>query len=115
MKKIKIVLVLFIALSTFNTIQAQTSTKKKAKETIIVTDKHKKVVTHNSITYYIFDGMWHTKLKNKYVLRTAPKGAITNFLPTGGEQIKIAGKKYYKCKGVFYKTLGNNRYQVAKP
>lgn len=115
MKKMKIVFVLFIALSAFNTIQAQTSTKKKAKETIIVTDKQQKKVTHNSVTYYIFDGMWHTKLKNKYVLRTAPKGAITNFLPAEGEHVKIAGKKYYKCKGVFYKTLGNNRYQVAKP
>lgn len=115
MKKLKITLVFFMAFGAFGILQAQTSTKKSAKETIIVTEKTKRVVKHNSVTYYIFDGLWHTKLKNKYVLRSAPKGAKTDFLPKGGEYVKMAGKKYYKCKGIFYKPLGNGRYEIARP
>tara|TARA_R110002073_G_scaffold4213_1_gene27895 strand:- start:35462 stop:35809 length:348 start_codon:yes stop_codon:yes gene_type:complete len=106
-----IVLVVFLG---FNTIAAQevaTTTSKKA--TINSSDKDINIVVHNDITYYIIDGIWHTKMKKRYVLRSAPKGAKIDFRPADGEYVTMYGKKYYKCKGVFYKELKDSIYEVV--
>lgn len=113
MKKLKFSFVFAIGLIGMQLTQAQTSNQEK--ETIIITEKKdEKIVKHQGITFYVINGIWHTKMKNKYVLRAAPKGAVIDELPKGGENVRMAGKMYYKCKGVFYKKIGK-KYQVARP
>ena len=90
-------------------------TKKDHKKTIKVTEKQEKLVVHEGITYYVIDGMWHTKMKNRYVLKPAPEGAQTDFIPDGGKLVTLAGKKYYKCRGVFYKKIKNGLYEIERP
>lgn len=94
--------------------QASIDTKDH-KKTIKVTKKKEQKVLHKGITYYVIDGMWHTKMKNRYVLKTAPEGAKTDFIPTGGKLVTLAGKEYYKCRGVFYKKLKTGLYEIERP
>ena len=97
---------------------AQNQASEKAemqKETIKLTEKKEKKVVHKGITYYVIDGMWHTKMKNRYILKTAPEGAQTNFIPEGGKLVTLAGKKYYKCRGVFYRKIENGLYEIDRP
>ena len=124
MKKLKIGLLLILALTAINFANAQETVKheeiKKVsdgkKSTINSSDKKAKEVKFKDINYYVIDGMWHTKLKNKYVLRQAPKGAKINFLPKGGKSVIMGGVRYYKCKGVFYKkNKTDDLYEVARP
>lgn len=114
MKKLLICAITIVAFLEFNTVAAQevvTTTTKKA--TINSSDKDINIVVYNDITYYIIDGIWHTKMKKRYVLRSAPKGAMIDFKPADGEYVTMYGKKYYKCKGVFYKELKDSIYQVV--
>ena len=64
---------------------------------------------------YIIDGIWYSKFKKRYVLKQAPKGAIINFTPKDGKMVIMGGKKYYKCKGVFYKKTKDSLYEVTSP
>jgi len=90
--------------------------KDNGKGTINVSDKKSLKVKHDGIQYYVIDGIWYTKFKNKYVLRQAPKGAKTNFIPAGGKMVTMGGVNYYKCKGVFYrKTNKTGIYEIARP
>lgn len=95
--------------------QASVEVKNDRKKTIKITEKKEKLVKHEGVTYYVIDGMWHTKMKNRYVLKTAPKGAKTDFIPEGGKLVTLAGKKYYKCRGVFYKKLPSGQYEIERP
>lgn len=114
MKKLKWCFTILFGFFGMLFLQAQTVVK-KPKATIMVTQKKdEKIVVHKGITYYVIEGLWHTKIKNKYTFRSAPKGAVLKELPLGGENVKMAGKIYYKCKGVFYKKVGKV-YQVARP
>lgn len=88
---------------------------KDHKKTIKVTEKKEKKVVHEGITYYVIDGMWHTKMKKRYILKSAPDGAKTDFIPEGGKLVTLAGKKYYKCRGVFYKKLKDGLYEIERP
>ena len=107
MNKLKNVLFMLIAFLGLAITQAQ------EKETIKHTEKQETITEHDGITYYVIDGLWHTKMKNKYVLKTAPKGAKLKFLPKNGKLVTMAGKKYYKYRGVFYKK-GNDYYEVVR-
>lgn len=114
MKKLKWYFVLLLSIVSLQLTQAQTSPNEK--ETIIATKKKEaKIVKHDGITFYVIDGLWHTKMKNKYVLRAAPKGARLDFIPTGGKLVQMGGKKYYKCKGVFYIKTKDGNYEVSRP
>ncbi len=118
MTRLKTLCLAFIGLFGLQTTLAQeqkVTTSEDHKKTIKVTEKKEKVVNHKGITYYVIDGMWHTKMKNRYVLKTAPDGAQTDFIPEGGKLVTLAGKKYYKCRGVFYKKLKNGRYEIERP
>ncbi len=107
MNKLKNALLILIAFLCLHISQAQ------EKETIKHTEKKENIAKHDGITYYVIDGLWHTKMKNKYVLKPAPKGAKITFLPEGGKIVSMAGKKYYKCRGVFYKK-GKDHYEVVR-
>ena len=124
MKKIKLSLLLVIILTAFNVTHAQDTTKNKVstkkidntKSTINSSEKEAKNIKFDKIDYYVIEGMWYTKLKNKYVLRQAPKGAKIDFLPQGGKPVIMGGVRYYKCKGVFYKkNKTDDLYEVARP
>lgn len=124
MKKLKIGLLLILAFTAINVASAQENNKQDEikeiadgkKSTINSSEKKAKKIKFKNIEYYVIDGMWHTKLKNKYVLRKAPKGAKLDFLPEGGVSVIMGGVRYYKCKGVFYKKNRNDDlYEVARP
>lgn len=103
---------LYAQITTTKIVEKDTvKTLKKA--TINSSEKEIKTIAYKGITYYIIDGIWYTKMKKKYVLRAAPKGAKINFKPSDGEYVTMYGKKYYKCKGVFYKELKDTTYQVV--
>jgi len=93
-------------------IRSKDSTKKN---TINSSDKKAQKVNFNGINYYVIDGLWHTKFKNKFILKQAPKGARLDFIPKGGKLVTMGGKKYYKKNGVFYKKVKGGFYEVARP
>ena len=119
MVRFKVMCIALLSLAGLNEIvaqdQASVDSVDDRKKTIKVTEKKEKIVKHDGVTYYVIDGMWHTKMKNRYVLKTAPKGAKTNFIPDGGKIVTLAGKKYYKCRGVFYKKLPGGLYEIERP
>ena len=86
-----------------------------AKNTINSSDKKAKKVNFDGIDYYVIDGIWYTKFKNKFILKKAPKGAKLTFIPKGGKIVTMGGKKYYKSNGVFYKKVKGGFYEVARP
>ena len=90
--------------------------KDNGKGTINSSDKKSQKVKYDGIEYYVIDGIWYTKFKSKYVLRQAPKGAKTYFIPAGGKMVTMGGVNYYKCKGVFYKkTNKSGVYEIVRP
>ncbi len=93
-------------------IRSKDSTKKN---TINSSDKKAQKINFKGINYYVIDGLWHTKFKNKFILKQAPKGAKLNFIPKGGKLVTMGGKKYYKSNGVFYKKVKGGFYEVARP
>ena len=124
MKKLKLGLMLIFMFTAFNMANAQDTTENKVstkkinstKSTINSSEKEAKNIKFDDIDYYVIEGMWYTKLKNKYVLREAPKGAKIDFLPQGGKPVTMGGVRYYKCKGVFYKkNKTDDLYEVARP
>jgi len=117
MKRLMLSLAVVAIVTASNTISAQKvadRTKTTATKTIHSTEKEIKEVVHSGITYYIFNGTWYTKMKNRYVLRNPPKGAKITFKPSGGEYVVMHGKKYYKCKGIFYKEHKDSIYEVVR-
>jgi len=104
----------FIFSSTINAQKISDKTKSATTKTIHTDNEEIKLVEHNGIKYYIFNSTWHTKMKNRYVLRNAPKGAKIDFKPEGGEFITMGGKKYYKCKGIFYKQHKDSIFEVVR-
>lgn len=118
MKKLKLSLLLLLGIGVLNMAYAQEKEnpgKVEPKSTINATDKTPKKIVHENIDYYVIDGIWYGKFKNKYVLRQAPEGAILDFLPKNGEAVTLTGKQYYKCKGVFYAKTQDGKYEVARP
>ncbi|MDJ0646809.1 MAG: hypothetical protein QNJ57_12575 [Flavobacteriaceae bacterium] len=118
MTYLKTLCVAFIGLFGLHIAQAQDQASANTtdhKKTIKVTEKKEKIVVHKGVTYYVIDGMWHTKMKNRYILKTAPDGAKIDFIPDGGKLVTLAGKKYYKCRGVFYKRLKDGTYEIERP
>ena len=98
-------------------VRGKDSTKKNtpSKNTINSSEKKAQKVKFDGIDYYVIDGIWHTKFKNKYILKQAPKGVKLNFIPKGGKMVTMGGKKYYKSNGVFYKKLKGGFYEVVRP
>ncbi len=118
MKRLVIGLIAIVAFATSNQIVAQkvVDTSSTVTETIRTSDKKKEIVEieYKGIMYYVFNGTWHTKMKNRYVLRNAPKGAKISFKPAGGTYVTMHGKKYYRCKGIFYKEHKDSIYEVVR-
>jgi len=119
MNKLKLIALLLIAFASFTSVNAQIASaeKKDSAEKATINNSEKKVreVSHDGIKYYVIDGIWHTKFKNKLVLRQAPKGARVSFLPKNGKIVTMGGKKYYKSNGIFYKKIKGGLYEVARP
>lgn len=119
MKKLQFTLLLLFAFAFSQQSIAQHTTAQnkevRNKGTINASDKTATVITHNDLKYYVIDGIWYGKFKNKYVLRQAPEGARIDYLPQDGEMVTITGINYYKCKGVFYKKIKKDLYEVARP
>lgn len=116
MKKLQIIAILGIAMLSFNGVNAQSDTGNTTKKaTINSSEKEPEKITHKNIDYYIIDGVWYAKIKKRFVLRPAPKGAKLKNLPKGGENVVMAGIKYYKLNGVFYKKIKNGMYEVSRP
>ncbi|MBJ2175466.1 hypothetical protein JBL43_14535 [Aureibaculum sp. A20] len=115
MKKLRIIAILGIAMLSFNSMNAQSDAATTNKETINSSDKQPEKIVYKNIDYYIIDGVWYAKIKKRFVLRTAPKGAKLKNLPKGGENVVMAGVKYYKLNGVFYKKSKGGGYEVARP
>ncbi|MCF6348130.1 MAG: hypothetical protein L3J20_07515 [Flavobacteriaceae bacterium] len=113
MKKLKLIATLLVAFISFTGIYAQIDSTEKA--TINKSEKKVSEITYDGINYYVINGIWHIKFKNKLVLRQAPKGARITFLPKDGKMVTMGGKKYYKSNGVFYKKLKESIYEVARP
>ena len=111
-----LVIIVITVFTVSNTTSAQIilDTNKTKTETIRTSDNKIKQIEFKGINYYIFNGTWHTKSKKRYVLRNAPKGAKINFKPEGGEFVTMHGKKYYKCKGIFYKQHKDSLYEVVR-
>ena len=116
MKRLMISLVILVVFIVSNTVNAQEIAAKDTTErkTIRTSEKEIKEIVYEGITYFIIDGTWHTKIRSRYVLRNAPKGAKINFKPGGGEYVTMGGKKFYKCKGIFYKEQKDNIYEVVR-
>ena len=116
MKRLMLSLVMIAVFTVSNSMNAQkvVSENKTTTKTIRSSEKEINEIVHSGITYYIFNGTWHTKMKNRYVLKNAPKGAKINFKPEGGESVTMHGKKYYKCKGIFYKQNKDSLYEVVR-
>jgi hypothetical protein len=116
MKRLMLSLVVIAVFTMSNSVNAQktATTNKTTTKTIRTSEKEIEEIIHKGITYYIFNGTWHTKMKNRYVLRNAPKGAKIDFKPAGGEYVTMHGKKYYKCKGIFYKQHKDSLYEVVR-
>ena len=116
MKRLMLSLVVIAVFSISNSVNAQKIASKDTAttKTIRSSEKEIKEIVHKGITYYIFNGTWHTKMKNRYVLRNPPKGAKIGFKPEGGEFVTMHGKKYYKCKGIFYKQQKDSLYEVVR-
>lgn len=104
----------FIFSNTINAQKLSDKTKSATTKTIRTDKEEIKLIEHNGVTYYIINSTWHTKMKNRYVLRNAPKGARIDFKPKGGEYIIMGGKKYYKCKGIFYKQHKDSIFEVVR-
>ncbi len=144
MKKLKINMFLFVALGVLTMLNAQEQIKDQkstsinstnltlksnkpedrigtvvkvnsSKETINVSEKTAQKVTFDGIDYYVIEGIWHIKFKNRYVLRQAPKGARLRFIPKGGKIVTMGGRKYYKSNNVFYKKIKGGFYEVVRP
>jgi len=115
MKKLQLIAVLAFAILSFNSLNAQSKTDTTKKATINSSEKQPEKITHKNVDYYIIDGVWYAKIKKRFVLRTAPKGAKLKNLPKGGENVVMGGVKYYKYHGVFYKKAKGGGYEVARP
>jgi len=127
MKKLKLSIFLLLTLTTFSVVNAQEKvnnegdrvinekSKSSSKQTINISDKKPQKISYDGLDYYIIEGIWHIKFKNKLILRQAPKGAKISFLPKNGKTVVMGGKKYYKSNGVFYKTAKGGLYEVTRP
>ncbi len=113
MKKLKLIATLLVIFISFTNVNAQIDSTEKA--TINKSEKEISEITHDGINYYVINGIWYIKFKNKLVLRQAPKGAKITFLPENGKMVTMGGKKYYKSNGVFYKQLKDSMYEVIRP
>ncbi len=117
MKRLIIGLIAIVAFATSNQVVAQKTVDTTSTETIRAAENKTEIfeIEHKGIKYYILNGIWHTKMKNnRFVLRNAPKGAKISFKPQGGTYVKMHGKKYYRCKGIFYKELKDSIYEVVR-
>ncbi len=119
MKNMKLIAALLWALISFTNVSAQISVIEEIdsteKATINKSEKKVQEITYDGMSYYVIDGIWHIKFKNKLILRQAPKGAQISFLPKNGKMVVMGGKKYYKSNDVFYKKIKNNLYEVTRP
>ncbi len=119
MKNLKLTALLLLAFISFTSVDAQITVVKEVdsteKATINKSEEKVKEITYDGISYYVVNGIWHTKFKNKLVLRQAPKGARISFLPKNGKMVTMGGKKYYKSNGVFYKKIKSSLYEVSSP
>lgn len=117
MKRLMLSLIVIVAITTSNNILAQevaNKIKTQTSKTIQSSDKEINEVLYKGIRYYVFNSTWHTKMKNRYVLKNAPKGAKISFKPEGGEYVTMHGKKYYKCRGIFYKEHKDTIFEVVR-
>lgn len=119
MKAYKIFTGLLLISISFTQVQGQVasvdSAELETKATINNSDKKAIEIQYDGINYYVIDGLWHTKFKNRLILRQPPKGLRIKFLPKNGKNVVMGGKKYYKCKGIFYKKIKKGLYEIAKP
>ena len=113
MNKLKLMAALLVAFISFTSVNAQVDSTEKA--TINKSEKEISEIKHDGINYYVINGIWYIKFKNKLVLRRAPKGAKITFLPKDGKMVTMGGKKYYKSNGIFYKKLKGSMYEVTSP
>lgn len=111
MKKIALIFILGVLTMSTSAIQAQST----APGTIQTEEKKVEKVTHKEMEYHIIDGIWYLKVKERYILKRAPKGAKLKHLPKEGENVVMGGKKYYKLNGVFYKKIKSGLWEVARP
>ncbi len=118
MKRLMIGLIIVVASVTSNqaTAQQELDTSTTSTKTIRTDEAKNKIfeIEYKGIMYYVFNGTWHTKMKNRYVLKNAPKGAKISFKPEGGKYVTMHGKKYYRCKGIFYKEHKDSIYEVVR-
>ena len=109
MKKLKIVLALFMIFGSLNFATAQRKVVKVyPKHGTIVTKVHKsKIIVHNRINFHFTDGVWHKPKGKKLVVCAAPAGVQVRHLPQGNKVVKLGnGIKVYKYKGVWFKKKG---------
>lgn len=110
MKNLKLILLTFVLLGSFLTINAQRTVVKvyPKRGTVVTTIKKPRVVVHKKTNYYIADGVWYKARGRKYVVVNAPVGIKIRTLPRGNKVVVVNGRKLYKYKGVWYKKSGRN-------
>jgi len=114
MKNLKFLLLVLVAVFTFNLSSAQVTLKIYPKRGAVVTKIHKpKVIIHKKVNYYHSDGVWYHRTRGKYVVVNAPIGVKVKRLPRGYKVVKIRGRKYYKYRGVVYKKHRRNYVVVT--
>ena len=69
MKRLIICLTAIVAFVSSNTISAQkiADSNKTSTKTIDTSSKEIKEIEYKGINYYVFNGTWHTKMKNRFV------------------------------------------------
>jgi hypothetical protein len=104
MKNLKTLLIVLLTNFAFNISSAQVTLKVYPKHGTVVTKVVKpKIIKHNTIKYYVADGVLYKKKKNKYIVVSAANGVVIKRLPKGYKVVTINGKTFYRYRGVFYK------------
>jgi hypothetical protein len=71
-------------------------------------------VTVNGVTYIYDRGVFWLQAGGRYIVVTAPFGAVVDSLPDGYSKIPAGDKTYYYFFGTFFQPKGD-KYEVIKP
>jgi len=104
MKNLKTLFIVLITSFVFNVSSAQITLKVYPKHGTVVSRVVKpKIIKHNTVKYYVSDGIWYKNKNKKYIVVSAPNTVVIKKSPIGYKVVKVNGKTFYKYRGVLYK------------
>lgn len=109
MKKLVVLIVLFLSTAVLTSVEAQKKIKVYPVIGTVVTKVSKpKIISQNNTKIFFADGIWYKQRSGRYIVIKAPVGVRVSKLPVRRKAVVINGSKLFKYRGVYYKKSGRN-------